>query len=478
MLIAQVNFQYVCSFNKPPAALYFEIIQLFDYNGDDSDEIITQYWDNNTNYEKIEIFNQSGVNIDILDFMDVEVDYGKFILFNHNNSNKVIYAYPNDSENLCEIIVKDINSFTTIDSTCFEPFAYWIAPYSFIKCSHADTTSFMLGYNRGFLDYSDTVMRRFDLINDSLVFIEIFQECGLANMQANDNNLLSIGWDSTFYPPSGGSVAFWLKQINFENVINELHAVNGTLYLEDTTNVYGHFPINYEIITQNCLDNFAHVLQYRELDTDYGNSVHFKAYDTTDWQNIWSKTDTEIGMGTVTASTCIEVNEEDNYVMYFRGDKLEIRDRFTGNIIHHQDSVLAVCEILRKSDGELLFFVEKDDETGYDVYSLDGPIFVSNDEPPTQNEIIIEQFPNPFRNSITFRLYPTTEHTEDTEIKIYNIKGQLVRELRFDASSLSRFRELTWDGKDKKGNVLKQGIYFYRCNIGNKNYSGKIIKLY
>ena len=477
LLSAQVNFQYICTFNKPPTALYFEAIQLFEYDGDGIDEIITQYWDNNSGYEKLMIFNQFGNIIDTLDFIDVEVDYSKFILFDDNNFKKVIYAYPDDYENLLEIVIKDINNFTTIDSINFEPYAYWIVPYSFINCSHSDVTSFMLGYNRGFLDYSDTVMRRFDLVNDSLVFIEIFQECGLANMQVNDDNLLSIGWDSTFYPPNGGSVAFWLKQISFENVINELNAVSGTLYLEDTTNVYGNFPKNYEIITQNCLDNFTHVLQYRELDTYYGNSVHFKAYETTNWQEVWSKEDSQIGLEDITASSCVQVNDEDHYVMYFRGDKLEIRDRVTGDIIHHQDSVLAVCDILRKSDGELLFFVEKDDETGYDVYSLDGPIFVSNDEPPEPNGFFIEQFPNPFNNQITFS-FSSKEPIQNAEIKIYNVKGQLIKTISSFLNPSLGTKNAEWDGRDENGNEVKQGIYFYQCTIKEKNYIGKIIKLH
>jgi len=216
------------------------------------------------------------------------------------------------------------------------------------------------------------------------------------------------------------------------------------------------------------------VLQYRKLDTNDGTSVHFKAYDTTDWQNIWSKTDTEIGMGDITASTCIKVNDEDHYVMYFRGDKLEIRDRITGNIIHHQDSVLAVCNILRKSDGELFFFVEKDDETGYDVYTLDGPIFVSADEPQVQKDIIIEQYPNPFHSSTTLS-YSSKYPIQNAEIEIYNIKGQLVRELEIRNSDLG-ICAACWDGKDINGKVVSPGIYFYKCNIEDKNIIGKMIK--
>ena len=45
LLSAQVNFQYNFSLDKPTSALNFQITQLFDYNGDGTDEIIAQYYD-------------------------------------------------------------------------------------------------------------------------------------------------------------------------------------------------------------------------------------------------------------------------------------------------------------------------------------------------------------------------------------------------------------------------------------------------
>ena len=108
---------------------------------------------------------------------------------------------------------------------------------------------------------------------------------------------------------------------------------------------------------------------------------------------------------------------------------------------------------------------------------------VINIEPPAlsvqedhQDNFFAGNFPNPFRSSTTFS-FSSKAPIQNAEIKVYNIKGQLVRELRFNASSLSRFNEISWDGKDEKGSDVAQGIYFYRCTIGNKNFTDKIIKL-
>jgi len=89
---------------------------------------------------------------------------------------------------------------------------------------------------------------------------------------------------------------------------------------------------------------------------------------------------------------------------------------------------------------------------------------------------IIENFPNPFRSSTTFS-FSSKEPIQNAEIKVYNIKGQLVRELRFNASSLPRFLEIKWDGKNEYGSDVAQGIYFYKCDIDDKKIIGKMIKL-
>ncbi|MDP8315145.1 MAG: hypothetical protein RAP70_08750 [Candidatus Celaenobacter antarcticus] len=61
------------------------------------------------------------------------------------------------------------------------------------------------------------------------------------------------------------------------------------------------------------------------------------------------------------------------------------------------------------------------------------------------------------------RLLPTNrDMPRQVEIKIYNIKGQLVLELPFCASSLSRFLEVAWNGRDGKGRKVRGGVYFYR----------------
>ena len=103
---------------------------------------------------------------------------------------------------------------------------------------------------------------------------------------------------------------------------------------------------------------------------------------------------------------------------------------------------------------------------------------VGTDDPVSgNNELVLGQnFPNPFRSSTTIYYYTTenTESTESTEIKIFNIKGQLVRELKIKNLKL-KINEAVWDGKDEAGKEVKSGVYFYQIQL--KDYSSDIKKM-
>ncbi len=76
-------------------------------------------------------------------------------------------------------------------------------------------------------------------------------------------------------------------------------------------------------------------------------------------------------------------------------------------------------------------------------------------------------FPNPFRSSTTFS-FSSKEPIQNAEIKIYNVKGQLVRELHPVFTSPSHSIELTWDGKDKYGQEVTPGVYLYQLLINGE----------
>jgi flagellar hook assembly protein FlgD len=70
-------------------------------------------------------------------------------------------------------------------------------------------------------------------------------------------------------------------------------------------------------------------------------------------------------------------------------------------------------------------------------------------------------FPNPFSRSTTFTFQrPSTEPVE-VEVKIYTLSGRLIQVLQ-PGSSTDRFVQIPWDGRDRDGSEVANGVYFYK----------------
>jgi photosystem II stability/assembly factor-like uncharacterized protein len=122
-----------------------------------------------------------------------------------------------------------------------------------------------------------------------------------------------------------------------------------------------------------------------------------------------------------------------------------------------------------------------------DLYGFDGNIiktvyidkeFRSWAVAPEQN-VLMQNYPNPFNPEtwIPFQL------KEDSNVKIiiYSLAGELVREFEigYKPSGVytSQDKALYWDGKDKYGQHVSSGAYFYTISAGNFNAVKKLIIL-
>ncbi|MCK4653237.1 MAG: T9SS type A sorting domain-containing protein, partial [Candidatus Cloacimonetes bacterium] len=88
----------------------------------------------------------------------------------------------------------------------------------------------------------------------------------------------------------------------------------------------------------------------------------------------------------------------------------------------------------------------------------------SDDELILPASSLSQNYPNPFNPETT--IYFTTENAENSEIIIYNIKGQQVCTLVNEVFPAGRHSVL-WDGKDNHGKHVSSGIYFYKLKAGN-----------
>ncbi|MCK4678686.1 MAG: T9SS type A sorting domain-containing protein, partial [Bacteroidales bacterium] len=85
-----------------------------------------------------------------------------------------------------------------------------------------------------------------------------------------------------------------------------------------------------------------------------------------------------------------------------------------------------------------------------------------------ETECELSNFPNPFNQTTTIS-FSTTGIMENTELTIYNLKGQKVKSL-IDQNMEVGQHSVIWDGKDNSGNAVKPGIYFYQLKTAN-NFS-------
>ena len=205
---------------------------------------------------------------------------------------------------------------------------------------------------------------------------------------------------------------------------------------------------------------------YKSRYSSYVYTVNFLNFAPDLSDTLWTNSETHIGFDNISVSTCVTVNNEDHYVMYFRENNLEIRNRINGDILYHQNSTINPISILRKLNGDLVFITEKEDETGYNVYTLVGDIQVSADYNQIEiynNDLI--NYPNPF-NPSTIISFSIPEESS-VEINIFNIKGQKIKSL-VQESLNSGYHSVIWNGDDDFGKSICSGIYIYKLNVNGK----------
>ena len=93
----------------------------------------------------------------------------------------------------------------------------------------------------------------------------------------------------------------------------------------------------------------------------------------------------------------------------------------------------------------------------------------SNNELTEINATILNNFPNPFNPSTTISFELNTENTENTELIIYNLKAQQIRQY----SIFNLQSSIIWDGTDENNQPVSSGIYFYQLKVNGKKIAMK-----
>ena len=86
---------------------------------------------------------------------------------------------------------------------------------------------------------------------------------------------------------------------------------------------------------------------------------------------------------------------------------------------------------------------------------------------------IISNFPNPFNTSTNIKIFSITD--SHLKIDFYNINGQSVASL--ETKTNVGYSTITWDAKNRAGNHLPSGVYFYAIDDTKSLKKGKVTVL-
>ena len=110
--------------------------------------------------------------------------------------------------------------------------------------------------------------------------------------------------------------------------------------------------------------------------------------------------------------------------------------------------------------------------------TLDNVGIENESQIPVSQIELYQNYPNPFNPQTTISFNLTVEDAEkNTEIIIYNIKGQQIRQY----SIFNNQSSIVWNGTDENGNTVPSGMYFYKLisdgNSGRYTSTKKMILL-
>jgi len=130
------------------------------------------------------------------------------------------------------------------------------------------------------------------------------------------------------------------------------------------------------------------------------------------------------------------------------------------------------------SDHEYWYWLESMDVSG--ITNLFGPISIIYSSPnePEVPEIPLnyglqQNFPNPFNPETMISFVLSFDSTVD--LSVYNIKGQLVKNLYKNKIKKDEVNEIIWSGLDNKNRQVASGVYFYKLKTEKRDYIRKMI---
>jgi len=184
------------------------------------------------------------------------------------------------------------------------------------------------------------------------------------------------------------------------------------------------------------------------------------------------------------ASELNNYNTQFSYTIY---DKLGnvLLPEFTETVLD-RPNMENIYDVLIKDDAAYLMLscgfkpFEGEYERNFYIQKIDLSQYtgVGNEEVPEQKLLNFTNYPNPFNPTTTISFSLNKEITENTEIEIYNVKGQKVVTLNgIEQDTKLAKCSVTWNGTDKNKNQVSSGLYLAKLKHKDKTLATKKMML-
>jgi hypothetical protein len=92
--------------------------------------------------------------------------------------------------------------------------------------------------------------------------------------------------------------------------------------------------------------------------------------------------------------------------------------------------------------------------------------------------VLVSNYPNPFNPKTTFQFFVPGSPNQRSRVGlgVYDVRGSLVRNLA-DGEFEAGFHTIEWDGTDERGDLVSNGVYFYRLAVDDEVLSGRAVML-
>lgn len=102
------------------------------------------------------------------------------------------------------------------------------------------------------------------------------------------------------------------------------------------------------------------------------------------------------------------------------------------------------------------------------------PVESSDPQIPALNAAVIHQnYPNPFNPETTINF--SLPRSGNTNLAVYNLKGQLVKHLHTDLNLPAGEHTVVWNGRDELGRTVSSGVYFCRLTCAGETVMRKMV---